>query len=168
MDELLNLAKVDQSSLQPGDVDVTALCTEIIGELRTATPERQVDVVIAPGMRCTVDPNLFRAALVNLLGNAWKYSSKVERAHIEVGSVERSTGRALFVRDNGIGFDMADRERLFRPFERLKNAKDMPGTGIGLAIVHKILERHGGDIDAESAPGKGATFFVSLPPAAWP
>jgi signal transduction histidine kinase len=124
-------------------------------------------VTIEPGAHCIVDASLFRSVLLNLIGNAWKYSSKREGAHIEVGVVERADGRALFVRDNGIGFDMVDRPKLFTPFERLKSASDFSGTGIGLAIVRRIIERHDGRVDAESAPDKGATFFVMLPAAAW-
>lgn len=168
MDDLLMLARVGRSGLQSSELDISALCTELVGELRASAPERAVDVVIAPDLRATVDPSLFRAVLANLLGNAWKYSSTRDAARIEVGTVARRSGRALFVRDNGIGFDMADRDKLFRPFERLKNAIELPGTGIGLAIVDKILERHGGSVDAESAPEMGATFFVALPPTAWP
>jgi PAS domain S-box-containing protein len=167
MDDLLMLAKVDQGSLQVYRVDISALCSEIVAELRAASPERTVEVTIEPGANCVVDVSLFRSVLVNLIGNAWKYSSKREVAHIEVGVVERADGRALFVRDDGIGFDMSDRPRLFMPFERLKNATDFSGTGIGLAIVRRILERHGGRVDVESAPDKGATFFATLPADAW-
>jgi PAS domain S-box-containing protein len=167
MDDLLMLAKVAQGSLQVRDVDVSAMCAEVMTELMTATPERKAVVSIAPGIRCVVDASLFRSVLVNLLGNAWKYSSKRAMAHIEVGCVDRADGRALFVRDDGIGFDMSDRSKLFEPFERLKNAGDFAGTGIGLAIVRRIIERHDGRVDAESAPDKGATFFVMLPAAAW-
>lgn len=168
MDDLLTLARVGRSALHPSEIDISAMCSELVTELRASAPERSVDVVIEPSLRANVDPSMFRAVLANLLGNAWKYSSTRDPARIEVGTVARTSGRALFVRDNGIGFDMADRDKLFRPFERLKNAIELPGTGIGLAIVDKILERHGGSVDAESAPDTGATFFVALPPTAWP
>jgi PAS domain S-box-containing protein len=167
MDDLLMLAKVGQGSLQVRAVDVSTLCSEIVAELRAASPERNVEVTIEPGALCIVDASLFRSVLVNLIGNAWKYSSKREVAHLEVGIVERADGRALFVRDDGIGFDMADRPKLFMPFERLKGAADFSGTGIGLAIVRRILERHGGRVDVESVPDKGATFFAMLPVEAW-
>lgn len=168
MDDLLTLARVGRSALQPTEIDISAMCGELVAELRDSAPERRVDVVIEPHLRANVDASMFRAVLANLLGNAWKYSSTRTLARIEVGTIARNSGRALFVRDNGIGFDMVDRDKLFRPFERLKNANEVPGTGIGLAIVDKILERHGGSLDAESAPDAGATFFVALPPTAWP
>jgi PAS domain S-box-containing protein len=167
MDDLLMLAKVGQGTPQVTDLDVSALCTELVTELRSASPERQAEVTIVSGVHCLVDASLFRAVLVNLIGNAWKYSSKRESTHIEIGVVDRADGRALFVRDNGIGFDMADRAKLFTPFERLKSAGSFAGTGIGLAIVRRIIERHDGRVDAESAPDRGATFFVMLPAAAW-
>ncbi len=167
MDDLLMLAKVDKGALQPVEVDVSAVCADLIGELRIATPERAAEITIEPNMRCMVDPSLFRAVMGNLVGNAWKYSSRRNPARIEIGTVDRPDGRALYVRDNGIGFAMADRDKLFRPFERLENAADFSGTGVGLAIVHKILDRHGGRVDAESAPDKGATFFLMLPAASW-
>ena len=99
----------------------------------------------------------------NLVENAWKYSVRAEPARIEVGAAERDGRRAFFVRDNGIGFAAEDAARLFKPFVRLAGAADLPGTGIGLATVHRILERHGGAIWAESELGRGATFFFRLP-----
>jgi PAS domain S-box-containing protein len=167
MDDLLMLAKVGQGTVQARELDISGLCNEVIADLRTASPGRKAEVTIEPGIRAIVDASLFRAVLVNLLSNAWKYSSKRETAHIEVGAVDRADGRALFVRDDGIGFNMADRHKLFTPFERLKNATDFSGTGIGLAIVRRILERHDGRVDAESALDKGATFFVALPADRW-
>ena len=108
---------------------------------------------------------LFRLVLANLLGNAWKYTQNASPARIEVGTIERDGAAALFVRDNGVGFDMAEYPRLFAPFERLGSSADFAGTGVGLATVQRILERHGGSIAAESQLGAGATFYVRLPPA---
>ena len=134
---------------------------EIVNALRHTAPERVVETRIQPGMRLSGDPVLMRTALDNLLGNAWKYSSRVEKAVIEVGLRDR----VLFVRDNGAGFDMKEAQRLFVPFERLHRAAEFEGTGVGLAAVHRIVERHGGRIWAESEPGRGATFYVDLPEA---
>lgn len=167
MDDLLMLARVGRGPLQVREVDVSTACAEIVAELRAASPDRDVEVTIEPQIHLVVDASLFRPVLVNLIGNAWKYTGKRDVAHIEIGVVERADGRALFIRDDGIGFDMADRSKLFTPFERLKNASDFSGSGIGLAIVRRILDSHEGRVDAESAPDKGATFFVMLPAAAW-
>jgi PAS domain S-box-containing protein len=166
MDDFLMLAKVARGALSVRDVDVSALCEEAVAELRAASPERNVEVTIQPGIAYAVDASLFRSVVTNLISNAWKYTGKRDVAHIEIGVVERTDGRALFIRDDGIGFDMADRSKLFEPFERLKNAAGFSGSGIGLAIVRRIVERHDGRVDAESAPDKGATFFVTLPASA--
>ncbi len=165
MNDLLAFARLGDAALQPRELDVTALCNDIIGELRAGAPSRDATVVVASELRCTADPMLFRVVLANLLGNAWKYTQKASPARIEVGATEREGAAALFVRDNGIGFDMAEYARLFAPFERLGSSADFAGTGVGLATVHRILERHGGSIAAESRLGEGATFYVRLPSA---
>ena len=159
VDDLLTLARVGHSKLERVDVDISALCVDVIEDLRHGAPERSVEVMVEPDLRLHADAGFMRAALTNLLDNAWKYSSRVDAARIEVGH----TGSAIFVRDNGAGFDMAEGHRLFAPFERLQTAVDFVGTGVGLATVHRIVERHGGRIWAESAPGQGATFFLELP-----
>jgi signal transduction histidine kinase len=157
--DLLAFARVGEAALQPGDVDISALSEDVIAELRRASPHRTVEVAIAPGIQVRGDLTLLRVVIANLLGNAWKYTSMSSAARVEVGV----TGGALFVRDNGIGFDMTEHGRLFRPFSRLSNATDLKGSGIGLATVQRIVERHGGTVRAESALGEGATFFVQLP-----
>ncbi len=163
---LLTFARVGHGSLHPEEVDATALCAEIVSEHHAAT-ERQVDVRVEPGLRLDVDPTLFRAALSNLIGNAWKYTARSTSPRIEIGTVRRHEGRALFVRDNGIGFDITERDLLFRPFTRLENAREFQGTGIGLATVERVVERHGGSVAAEGALGQGATFFLLFPEASW-
>lgn len=163
MDDLLTFARVSESALQTQTLDVSVITQDIVTELRATTPGRDVSVTIEAGLTCTADPRLFRALLMNVLSNAWKYTSKEPYPRIEIGRGDRAGVPALFVRDNGIGFDPKDATKLFAPFERLKNALELPGTGIGLAIVHKIAQRHGGRVDAESRLGEGATFYVTLP-----
>ncbi len=156
LEDLLTLAQVGSVTLERVDVDVTALAEEILDDLRRGSPERGVETRVAKGLRLSGDATLVRTVFENLLGNAFKYSSRVETARIEVGAHEGG----IFVRDNGAGFEMSEAHRLFTPFERLHTASEFEGTGVGLAAVHRIVERHGGRIWAESEPGKGATFFV--------
>lgn len=118
--------------------------------------------MIADGIEVYGDPALLEIVLRNLLGNAWKYSSTNTDAVVEFGRSEAGGQTAYFVRDNGIGFDMADADKLFAPFQRLSGARSMKGFGIGLATVQRIIARHGGKVWAEGAPGKGATFFFTL------
>jgi light-regulated signal transduction histidine kinase (bacteriophytochrome) len=130
--------------------------------LKAAEPGRSVELVIPAHLPAYLDAQLARALLDNLLGNAWKFTSKTPLARIELGSEEVDGASAYFVRDNGAGFDMAHAERLFGPFQRLHSASEFSGTGIGLATVQRIVRRHGGRIWAESAPGEGATFHFTL------
>ncbi|CAN5781187.1 hypothetical protein BH11MYX4_BH11MYX4_13210 [soil metagenome] len=162
VNDLLTLAQVGHANIERSELDLTSLADEILTNLRRGAPRREVSVDVAPGLTCSADPGLMRAAMENLLGNAWKYSSRVAPARIEVGSIDDERGRTFFVRDNGAGFDMSQAHRLFAPFERLHTASEFEGTGIGLAAVNRIIERHGGRIWAESAPGRGATFFFAL------
>ncbi|HEY4186853.1 MAG TPA: ATP-binding protein [Polyangia bacterium] len=164
VNDLLALAQVGHAPLARGEVDVSALCHDVMAQLRRAAPERDVAFEVEPGLVCLGDVGLIRAAIENLLGNAWKYSSRVAQARIEVGMITSSDDqRAFYVRDNGAGFDMKDAHRLFAPFERLHKASEFEGTGVGLAAVHRIIERHGGRIWAEGEPGRGATFFFAMP-----
>ena len=146
------------------EIDVSALCEDIVASLRQpASGASSAVVSIEPGLRCRGDAALVRTVLENLLGNAWKYSSRSESPRIEVGATPHDDGTvAFYVKDNGVGFDMKDAARLFAPFERLHSAAEFEGTGVGLAAVHRILERHGGRIWATSAPGEGATFAFTL------
>jgi signal transduction histidine kinase len=157
--DLLGLSKVSRSPIKRSTVDVSALATEIVGELRAPSPAREVTVEIAPGLVVEGDLALVRAALENLIGNAWKYSAKRPHARIEIG---RTDDGALFVRDDGVGFDMAQAEKLFTPFRRLHSASEFDGTGIGLATVQRIARRHGGRVWADAAPDRGATFFLAI------
>lgn len=161
--DLLTLAHVGNASLVRSSIDLTGLTEEIVADLRRGAPDRAATVIVAPGLWCNADASLMRAAMENLLSNAWKYSSRVEHTRIDVGKVELADRDAFFVRDNGAGFDMGEAHRLFAPFERLHKPTDFEGTGVGLAAVHRIIERHGGRIWAESEPGSGAAFFFELP-----
>lgn len=162
IDDLLRLSRVTRTGLKRERVDIGAQATEIIDELRSAEPGRCLQTVVADDLVTTGDPHLIRLALENLLANAWKFTGKREQGTIAVGAVRQSGGQVFFVRDNGAGFDMAYAGKLFNPFQRLHPASEFEGTGIGLAIVQRILSRHGGRIWAESEPGKGATFFFTL------
>jgi PAS domain S-box-containing protein len=162
IDDLLSLSRVTRAPLQPGFVNLSALAQTILNNLKQTQPERQVTVLIAADLATNGDPHLLRIALENLIGNAWKFTSKRPDAYIEVGAVDEPGGRIFFVRDNGAGFDMNFSEKLFGAFQRLHSVDEFPGTGVGLATVQRIIRRHGGNIWADSAPGKGSTFFFTV------
>ncbi|MGE0080690.1 MAG: ATP-binding protein, partial [Thiohalomonadaceae bacterium] len=155
-------SKVSQAPLKREWVDLSELAAAIIEELRLAQPERQVQAELASGLRAFGDPKLLRCLLHNLLGNAWKYTGKTEGARIEFGAMDTGGTRTFYVRDNGVGFDMACAGELFRAFQRLHHPSEFEGTGIGLATVHRIVARHGGKVWAEAQEGEGATFFFTL------
>ncbi|MFO1330387.1 MAG: ATP-binding protein [Rubrivivax sp.] len=167
IDAVLTMARLAAQPLSRQPVDLSQLAGFVVDDLRRAAPEREVDVQLAPDLRVRGDPTLLRLVLENLIGNAWKYTSRTERARIEFSASsdgQPARGRRVFVvRDNGAGFDMRVAERLFGLFQRLHSAKDFPGTGVGLASVRRIVQRHGGEIWAESEPGRGAAFFFTLP-----
>jgi signal transduction histidine kinase len=158
IDDLLELSRVARAPMRLEPVDVTALSATVIAELREAEPARDVAVTIAPSLATRGDPRLVRVLLDNLLGNAFKFTGKRERATIEIGA----KAGAFFVRDNGAGFDPAYAEKLFGAFQRLHDARDFAGTGIGLATVQRIVRRHGGRVWATGEPDKGATFSFTL------
>ncbi len=161
---LLSLAHVARQALNLAPVDLSLIAREVLDSLRANSPARQADVSVAPGLRVQGDTRLLRSVMENLLGNAWKFSERRERAVIEVGwSAEQ---QAFFVRDNGAGFDMAYADKLFGTFQRLHGVSEFAGTGIGLATVARVIARHGGRIWAEAAPDQGATFFFTLPGSA--
>jgi light-regulated signal transduction histidine kinase (bacteriophytochrome) len=162
VNDLLTLAHVGNTALERVEIDASAMCDELLANLRRTNPDREVATRVEPGIRLRGDVGLVRTVLQNIIGNAWKYSSRVPHAIIEVGAFTGSRGPGIFVRDNGAGFDMSDAHRLFLPFERLHKASEFEGTGVGLAAVHRIVERHGGRIWAESTKGAGSTFFVEL------
>ncbi len=185
IEDLLELARVTRTEMSRAPVDLSALCADVAAGLRAAQPEREVEFKIMPGLRAQGDVRLLRIVMENLLGNAWKYTSKQERTHIEfgaivgpeqvaelsqvlnseIGSTEsglEQTSSIYFVRDNGVGFDPALGHKLFITFQRLHSRDEFPGTGIGLATVARIVQRHGGRVGAQGTPGKGATFYFTL------
>lgn len=160
---LLTLAHLSREQLKSECVDLSVLARRIENDCREREPERQVQMNIHDGLTAHGDPRLLSAVLQNLLANAWKFSSKKPQARIEVGSELGAEGDTIFfVRDNGAGFDMAFTHKLFGTFERLHSPGDFPGTGIGLATVKRVIERHGGRVWAEGKPNGGATFFFTL------
>jgi PAS domain S-box-containing protein len=162
IDDLLTLSRVTRSELRRERVDLSALAYTVLSALQRLEPGRRVEVVIAPGLVTDADPQLAAIALDNLLGNAWKFTSKCSAARIELGQTSDEGAIAYFVRDNGAGFDMAYRDKLFGVFQRLHSETEYPGTGIGLATVARITQRHRGRIWADGLPGAGATFYFTL------
>ncbi|HSB35077.1 MAG TPA: ATP-binding protein [Nitrospirota bacterium] len=162
IDDLLRLARISRQDMDLVTVDLSRKAESIIAGLRETTPGRNVDVAIAAGLTALADPVLAEVVLSNLLGNAWKFTSKTENARIEFGSADNDGETVFFVKDNGAGFDPAYAERIFLPFQRLHSAKDFEGTGIGLTIVERVVRRHGGRIWVEGEVGKGATFYFTL------
>ncbi|MBF0506322.1 MAG: PAS domain-containing protein [Nitrospirae bacterium] len=162
IDDLLHLSKVSRQEIQRKSVDLTEMASSIIADLREADPGRQVEAVIQKGLVVHADPGLMEVTLSNLLGNAWKFTSKTENARIEFGTFEQDGKTVFFLRDNGAGFEQKYAERMFWPFHRLHIASDFDGTGIGLAIVERVIHRHGGKIWAEGEAGKGTTIRFKL------
>ena len=163
IDNLLKLSRISQSRMERVPVNMSGMAREVALALQSEQPERAAEFVIARQLRAVGDPVLLSALLENLLGNAWKYSSRKERARIEFGSMRIEEEMAFFVRDNGDGFDMAHAGKLFAPFQRLHSSDEFAGTGVGLASVARTVARHGGRVWAEAAKGEGATFFFTLP-----
>ncbi|MGB9466153.1 MAG: response regulator [Candidatus Acidiferrum sp.] len=165
IDDLLLLSQVARAGLKRDRIDLSSIARAVFEELKKRDAERQVELRVAEQLLAEADSRLLRVAFDNLLGNAWKFTAKVPEARIEVGAEQKPGGAVFFVRDNGAGFDMSYAENLFHPFQRLHTESDFPGTGIGLATVHRIIDRHGGRIWAEGAVDQGATFYFTIPPA---
>jgi PAS domain S-box-containing protein len=164
IEDLLEMARVTRVDVVWRDIDLSTLASSVVATLRRRQPDREVEVVIAPSVRGRGDPGLLRVVLQNLFDNAWKFTSALTGpARVEFGVVPKLNQTVYFVRDNGAGFDMTYAGKLFSPFRRLHRQSEFPGTGVGLATVHRIIRRHGGTVWAESSPGEGATFFFTLP-----
>ncbi|MBI1993892.1 MAG: MASE1 domain-containing protein [Deltaproteobacteria bacterium] len=162
IEDLLQLSRVTRSKMHREPVDLSALARQITVELQKSDPGRRIQSVIGEGLVASGDARLLRVALENLLVNAWKFTGKRDDPRIEFGVVQMNGQPIYYVRDNGVGFDMAYADRLFGAFQRLHEETEFPGTGIGLATVQRIIHRHGGRVWAESAVGQGATFYFTL------
>jgi light-regulated signal transduction histidine kinase (bacteriophytochrome) len=163
IDNLLKFSRLGRQALSIQDVNVSALVNEVVEELRKQESGRKVEIQIADLPGCKGDPVLLRQVFVNLLSNAIKFTRMKDRPQIEIGSRHNKREKVYFVRDNGAGFDMRYAEKLFGVFQRLHDEEQFEGTGIGLSIVQRIIQRHGGRIWAEAEEGKGATFYFALP-----
>jgi DNA-binding response OmpR family regulator len=163
--DMLALSRVQQADLVRGAVDLSRLAAAAAADLQQREPSRAVEVHIAPGMTAHADARLMRIVFDNLLGNAWKFTGGAAHPRVEVGLRAGARPNTYFVRDNGAGFDMRRADRLFRPFQRLHTSAEFTGTGIGLATVARVVDRHGGRVWAESSPGAGATFLFTLEPS---
>ncbi len=161
--DLLDLSRISRIEVRRERVDLSGIARDVIGQLQQAAPQRVVRSSVADGLAAHCDPALARIVLTNLLGNAWKFSAASQPPTIEFGATVGDAGRTVFfVRDNGVGFDMRFVDKLFIPFQRLHRRDEFDGSGIGLVIVARIVARHGGRVEAEAAPGLGATFRFTL------
>ncbi len=162
IEDILGLSRATRAEMHYQSVDLSEQAEQILAGLRETQPERQAEVTIRPGMVAEGDPHLLRIVLDNLLGNAWKYTGQRPVARIEFGEITQDGERTFFIRDNGAGFDSAYAGKLFTPFQRLHTEDEFPGTGIGLALVQRIVRRHGGRVWAEGAIDQGATVYFAL------
>ena len=163
IDSLLLFSRLTRAEFNKTPVNLTTLATDVVKKLQESQPERDVMIEIQAGLIAHADRKLIRIVLDGLLSNAWKFTSKTLQARIEFGSQEMDNEKVFFVRDNGAGFDMSYRNKLFGPFQRLHHIDEFPGEGAGLAIVQRIIHKHGGRIWAEGEVDKGATFYFTLP-----
>jgi len=162
---ILVLSRSTRVQLERELIDLSAMVKEIISDLAEIEPERKVKCIVEPELEVYGDPKTVEVLMTNLLGNAWKYTSKMPDSMIKVSSAKLDDAAAIAIEDNGAGFDQAHANRLFKPFQRLHRQDEFPGTGIGLATVQRIVQRHGGQIMATAVPGEGARFVFSLVPA---
>lgn len=163
IDALLEISRLSHAEPQRAPVNLSQMAGDIVNELRQEMPERAVVFAIQPQVRAQADPGMVRIALNNLLDNAWKFTRDAYPAVIEFGSEPGADGEIFFVRDNGAGFAREDCDKLFHPFQRLHDPREYAGNGMGLMAVKRVVERHGGKAWAEGEPGKGATFYFTLP-----
>lgn len=162
IDTMIELSRLTRAEMIKGQVDLSALAQSIVEHLKQDEPRRQVEFNLQTGITAKCDTHLLEVVLVNLLGNAYKFTAKRTNAHIEFGETELDGQRVFYVRDNGAGFDMAYAQKLFGAFQRMHHASEFPGTGVGLATVQRIIRRHGGRVWAEAKPECGATFYFTL------
>ncbi len=162
IDDMLSLSRLTRQAMKIGRVDLSRIANELSSDLLATAPARKAEFVIAPEVAVDGDEGLLRQVMQNLLENSWKFTRNCEKARIEFGAVEKDGHRVFFIRDNGAGFDMKYKDKLFGAFQRIHKESEFEGTGIGLATVRRILQRHGGTIWGEGAVGKGATFYFTL------
>jgi PAS domain S-box-containing protein len=162
IDDLLNLSRVSRTELKWEVVSLTQIANKVLDTLRQEAPERAVQCLVQPDLFAHGDTKLLRIMMDNLLGNAWKFTAHRQEAFIEVGCKVNEERVIYFVRDNGAGFDMTYADKLFGVFQRLHDANEFPGTGIGLATVQRVIHKHGGHVWAESTINQGATFYFTL------
>ena len=162
IEDLLSLSRVTRAPLSHDRVDLTDVARQTFADLEGREPHRKVAARVSDGLVVQGDPRLLRVMMENLLGNAWKFTSKQRAALVEFDKIERDHETVFFVRDNGAGFDMEYAAKLFKPFQRLHSEADFDGTGIGLTTVHRVVTRHGGRVWAEATPGQGATFYFTI------
>lgn len=163
IDDILALSRLTSRKLSMEKVDISGLATEVCDELVRHMPDRVIDLVIMQGLTVQGDKNLLRVVLENLLGNAWKFTFHAAKPRIEFGCKQENDMKVFFVKDNGVGFDMAYAKKLFGAFQRLHTEEEFKGTGIGLATVQRLIRRHGGQVWAEAVVNRGATFYFNLP-----
>jgi PAS domain S-box-containing protein len=163
IDDLIELARISRLEMKRVKLDLTALALEVAETLQEQSPQRKVIWDMTPDLRANADPVLAKALMDNLVRNAWKFTAERAAARIEVGCMTKDGETVFFVRDDGAGFDQTYANKLFKPFQRLHDAKRFPGTGIGLATVMRVVRRHGGRVWAEGAPDRGAAFYFTLP-----
>jgi two-component system NtrC family sensor kinase len=164
IDDLLELSRVSSADLHRAPADLSAIARAVCTTLQAREPERRIELTIRDNLIAEADGRLMRVVLDNLIGNAWKFTARAEDARIEFGAETSEAATVYFVRDNGAGFDMLFADKLFAPFQRLHSEAEFPGTGIGLATVRRVVDRHHGRVWAESAVGRGATVFFTVPP----
>ena len=162
INDLLQFSRTGTINIHPQPIDLSEMCRKVMQWIHQDSPERVIEVRIDDNMQLTGDQILLMVVVKNLLGNAWKYTSKIKHPAIDVSSIKKDNQTIFCVRDNGAGFDQARATNLFTPFIRLHSQEDFPGTGVGLATAKRIIERHGGKIWAEGEPGKGASFFFTI------
>jgi PAS domain S-box-containing protein len=163
INDILRLSRITRTEIQYEKVDLTTLSQSVIKKLKNTNPHRKIETKIQKNMVVEGDKKLLEIVLENLIRNAWKFTSKTKRPEIEIGITKQDNEKVFFIKDNGVGFDMKYEEKLFTPFQRLHSDDEFQGTGIGLAIVQRIIRKHNGLIWAKSQVGKGATFFFKLP-----
>jgi light-regulated signal transduction histidine kinase (bacteriophytochrome) len=163
IEDLLGLSRVTRTEMIRTEVDLSKMVSDIIDDFRKVDSDRKVNVKISEDVRIRCDPRLIKLVLQNLLDNAWKFTSKLPEADIEFGSQEQDGETIIFVKDNGAGFNMEYSDKLFVPFQRLHETEEFEGSGIGLATVQRIINRHGGKVWAESTSNEGSTFYFTIP-----